>query len=82
MLVTLAVAMPDIHISLMPGPAEKLKERKERQAQQAQEGREAWTEYQAQADADRAKTARLRAARLARPVDVAKKEKLPSKKKR
>ena len=82
MLVTLAVAMPDIHITLMLGPVEKLKERKERKAQQAQEGREAWTEYQAQADADRAKTARLRAARLARPADVAEKEKLPSKKKR
>jgi hypothetical protein len=74
--------MPDIHKTPMLGPAEKLNERKERQAQQAQEGREAWAEYQAQADADRVTTARLRAARLARPADVAKKEKLPSKKKR
>jgi hypothetical protein len=82
MLVRLAVAMADIHITLMLGPAEKLKERKERQAQQALEGREAWAEYQAQADANRAKTARLRAARLARPADVAKKKELPSKKKR
>jgi len=81
MLVTLAVAMPDIHITLMLGPAEKLNERKEGRAQKAQERKEAWAEYQAQADADRAKTARLKAARLARPVEVAKK-KLPSKKKR
>jgi hypothetical protein len=56
-----------------------LKERKERQSQ---EGQEAWDEYQAEADANRAKTARLRAAQLARPADVAKKKKVPSKKKR
>jgi hypothetical protein len=66
----------------MLGPAEKLNERKEGRAQQAQERKEAWAEYQAQADADRAKTARLRAARLARPAEVAKKKKVPSKKKR
>ena len=82
MLVTLAVAMPDIHITLMPEPDEKLKERKERQAQQAQDGKKAWDEHQAEADASRAKAARLRAARLARPADVAKKKQLPSKKKR
>ena len=81
-LVRLAVAMPDIHITPMLEPAEKLTERKERQARQAQEGREAWAEYQAQADANRAKTERLRAARLARPADVAKKKQSPSKKER
>jgi broad specificity phosphatase PhoE len=64
----------------MPEPDEKLKERKERQAQQA--GKKAWDEHQAEADASRAKAARLRAARLARPADVAKKKKVRSKKKR
>jgi hypothetical protein len=37
--------MPDIHITHMPEPDKKLKERKERQAQQAQDGKKAWDEY-------------------------------------
>jgi hypothetical protein len=82
MVLRLAVAMTDIYITPMPESDEKLKARKERQAQQAQDGKKAWDEYQAEADAGRAKTARLRAARLASPAYLAEKKEGPSKKKR
>ncbi len=59
-MVRLAATTPDTY---MTGMLTDVKERRERQAQ---EGKAAWDEYQAQADATRAKLERLRAQRLAR----------------
>jgi len=57
------------------------KESEDKKEQRAREGAQAWAEYQADVRATQAKTARLRALRLARdaaitsPADVRKKKK-------